>query len=49
MFVSRALLDKIAPRLRHGETIVVEGAGHDVHNARPEWFTRTVLDWLAKH
>jgi valacyclovir hydrolase len=49
MFVSRALLDKIAPRLRHGETIAVEGAGHDVHNARPEWFTRTVLDWLAKH
>jgi valacyclovir hydrolase len=49
MFVPRALLDKIASRLRHGETIVVEGAGHDVHNARPEWFTRTVLDWLAKH
>ena len=49
MFVPRALLDKIASRLRHGETIVVEGAGHDVHNARPEWFQRTVLDWLAKH
>ncbi|HKW23299.1 MAG TPA: alpha/beta hydrolase [Ktedonobacterales bacterium] len=49
MFVPRALLDTIAPRLQHGETIVVEGAGHDVHNARPEWFTRTVLDWLAKH
>lgn len=49
MFVPRALLDKIASRLQHGETIVVEGAGHDVHNARPEWFTQTVLDWLAKH
>ena len=49
MFVPRALLDKIASRLRHGETIVVEGAGHDVHNARPEWFTKTVLDWLSKH
>lgn len=49
MFVPRALLDKIVSRLRHGEMIVVEGAGHDVHNARPEWFQQTVLDWLAKH
>ncbi len=49
MFVPRALLDKIASRLPHGETIVVEGAGHDVHNARPEWFAQTILDWLAKH
>jgi pimeloyl-ACP methyl ester carboxylesterase len=49
MLVPRALLDKIASRLPHGQTIVVEGAGHDVHNARPAWFTRAVLDWLAKH
>ncbi len=49
MFVPPALLDKIASHLRYGETIVVEGAGHDVHNARPEWFTQTVSDWLAKH
>jgi pimeloyl-ACP methyl ester carboxylesterase len=49
MFVPRVLLAKIASRLPHGQTIVVEGAGHDVHNARPAWFTRGVLDWLAKH
>jgi pimeloyl-ACP methyl ester carboxylesterase len=49
VFVPRALLDKIASHPRNGKTIVVEQAGHDVHNARPEWFRQTVLDWLARH
>jgi valacyclovir hydrolase len=49
IFVPRASLEKIASHLRHGETIVVKGAGHDVHNARPQWFARTVLDWIANH
>ena len=49
MFVPKALVDKIAAHIRNVETMEVEGAGHHVHNARPEWFAQTILDWLKRH
>ena len=49
VFVSKALIDELATRLHAVETIEAEGVGHDVHNARPQWFVHTVLDWLTRH
>jgi pimeloyl-ACP methyl ester carboxylesterase len=46
---SKALIDELAVHIRAAETIEVEGVGHDIHNARPQWFVQTVLDWLTKH
>lgn len=43
------LLSHLGARIRTAEVLVVEGAGHDVHNARPDWLAETVLDWLKKH
>jgi len=37
---------QLAARLPNAQAITVEGAGHDVHNARPEWFVQTVVNWL---
>jgi valacyclovir hydrolase len=48
MFVPPALLSQVAPQIRTVKTLTVEGAGHDVHNARPEWLAQTIVDWL-KH
>lgn len=49
IFVPKALVDKIAAHIRNVETLEVEGAGHDTHNARPEWFAQTIIDWLKRH
>lgn len=47
--VSPALLSQLAARIPISESVVVEGAGHDVNGDRPEWLTQTILDWLGKH
>jgi pimeloyl-ACP methyl ester carboxylesterase len=49
MFVSKTLLDELAGNIPTAETMVVEGVGHDLHIARPEWFVQTALDWLKGH
>jgi len=49
VFVSNALIDELAARIHTVETVEVEGVGHDVHVARPQWLVHAVLDWLAKH
>ena len=49
MFAPPALLSQPAARIRNVEVQVVKDAGHDVHNARPEWMAQTLLDWLKKH
>jgi valacyclovir hydrolase len=49
LFVSKALLDELAGHIPAAETIEVEGVGHDLHIARPEWFVQTSLDWLKRH
>lgn len=40
------LVAQAANRIPNGHLIVAENAGHDVHNARPEWFVQTVVHWL---
>jgi pimeloyl-ACP methyl ester carboxylesterase len=46
--VSKALVDGLASHLARAETIEVEGAGHGVHQDRPEWLVRTAAGWLAR-
>lgn len=46
-FVSKVLVDELANRIKKAETIEVEGAGHGVHEERPEWFVKTVTEWLS--
>jgi len=41
------LAEQYAAKAKDGRAIEVEGAGHDVHVSHQEWFTRTLLDWLA--
>lgn len=49
MFVPEVLLDEFVAASKTTTAIRVPGAGHDVHNARKEWFLQTVTDWLAAH
>ena len=48
-FISPALVAQVAARIPTAEVIEVEGAGHSVHEDRPEWFAEILLDWLAEH
>ncbi|HEX2742028.1 MAG TPA: alpha/beta hydrolase [Rubrobacter sp.] len=48
-FVSPALVAQVADRIPSAEVIRVEGAGHGVHEDRPEWLARTLIDWLTEH
>jgi valacyclovir hydrolase len=49
VFFPPALLSQLAARIRTAQVLKAEGAGHDVHNARPEWLAQTILDWLKRH
>lgn len=49
IFNPEALLMKLAEQIATVETHVVEGAGHGVHEDRPDWFAATLTDWLARH
>jgi valacyclovir hydrolase len=46
--ISKAIAEDLAGRIRMSETIEAEGAGHGLHEERPEWFVKTVTEWLAK-
>jgi valacyclovir hydrolase len=48
IFAPVELLSQLAARIRTAEVLTVEDAGHDVHNARPEWLTQTILGWLKR-
>ena len=48
-FCPKILADDFAGAARNATAIEVAGTGHDVHNARPDWFNQTVLDWLSKN
>ena len=48
-FAPPAILAQLAARIPAAEKREVENTGHDIHNARPEWFVQTVLDWLKSH
>lgn len=49
VFVPWVLLSQLAARIRTAEVLKADGAGHDVHNACPEWLAQTILDWLKRH
>ncbi|MSP13814.1 MAG: alpha/beta hydrolase [Chloroflexi bacterium] len=48
-FAPPALLSQLAGRIHAVKVLVVEGAGHDVHNAQPAWLAQTIRDWLQRH
>jgi pimeloyl-ACP methyl ester carboxylesterase len=48
-FVTKTRIDEIAGEIMEANTIEVEEAGHGVHEDQPEWFARTVTEWLVKH
>jgi pimeloyl-ACP methyl ester carboxylesterase len=48
-FAPPMLVAQSAVRIRGAETLVAEGAGHDVQNSRPDWLRQTILDWLRRH
>jgi valacyclovir hydrolase len=48
-FAPWTLVCQSAARIRMAETLKADGAGHDVHNARPDWLAQTILDWLKRH
>lgn len=48
-FISRALVNDLASRIAGCEVIEVEAAGHGVHEDRPDWFAKTVVEWLDRH
>jgi valacyclovir hydrolase len=49
VFAPPTLVAQSAVRIRGAETLVAEGAGHDVQNSRPDWLRQTILDWLRRH
>lgn len=44
-----ALVSQLAAHVPGAQLLEVEGAGHDVHNARPDWMAQTMLGWLKKN
>ncbi len=43
-----ALVSRLAGHIRTVEVLEVEGAGHAVHDERPEWLEQIIFDWLAR-
>jgi valacyclovir hydrolase len=48
LFNPRTLVDALASKIEKAEVVEAKGAGHGVHEERPEWFVTTVGEWLAK-
>jgi pimeloyl-ACP methyl ester carboxylesterase len=46
-FATPDMTRDLASRIPNSTYHIVPGVGHTVHHDRPEWFNRTVLDWLA--
>ncbi len=49
MFAPPAVVLEMAGAMQHAEFIEAKRAGHSVHHDSPDWLTRTITDWLAKH
>jgi valacyclovir hydrolase len=49
MFAPPAVVSDLAGAIRHAQFVVAKGAGHSVHHDSPDWLTKTIVDWLAKH
>ena len=48
-FAPAAEVQQLGSRLAQADIRIVPGAGHSVHDDRPDWFDTTVLEWLAGH
>lgn len=44
-----SLVRELAALIPGAEFVLAEGAGHVIHEDRPEWFVQTAMDWLARH
>jgi pimeloyl-ACP methyl ester carboxylesterase len=42
-------LSRLASSIPDAEWAELPGHGHTIHDDRPEWFSRTLLQWLARH
>ena len=49
MFVPPTLLTQSAAHIHGAESVIVDGAGHDLLRSHPDWLAQTVLDWLQRH
>ena len=49
IFAPPALASELATHIPEVKVLVAEGAEHDMYMDRPEWITRTILDWVNKH
>lgn len=49
IFAPPSLAAQYASRVLKGEWLEAKDAGHDIHNARPDWLADTLLAWLGKH
>lgn len=47
-FATPDMTRELASRIPNSAYHIVPGTGHTVHHERPEWFNRTVLDWLGR-
>ncbi len=47
-FATPAMTNELASRIPNAQALIVPGVGHTVHHDQPEWFHRTVLDWLRQ-
>lgn len=47
-FCTDAMAQDLASRIPHAKEIEVAEVGHSVHSDRPDWFNKTVLDWLGE-
>jgi pimeloyl-ACP methyl ester carboxylesterase len=49
IFAPPYLAAQYASRVPKGESLEAKDAGHDVHNARPDWVAETLLGWLKQN
>jgi valacyclovir hydrolase len=47
-FCPPALVSAVADEIPRGRFVEVDGVGHDVHAARPQWLADTVASWLEE-
>lgn len=47
-FAPPGAVAELATRIPGAEFLEAAGAGHSVHDDRPDWLARTILDWLQR-
>lgn len=49
MFAPPAVVSELAGAMQRAEFIEAKDADHAVHRDKPDWLTKTIVDWLAHH